>query len=518
MMRIDVKFTDRVGIAHDILAVLARRNMNVVAVEVEPPHVFIDIPELTESGLPTLRADCIAVTGVNAVDIVDILPGARRRLHLDALMAAMADPVMAVDAHGRIVAVNAAAAAVANLNDRALYGTPVHELFGEPNMEADLIRNRFRLPARELMLHGEPFLFEVTPLSETLDSSFGHIVGGVITLHAPRRLGERIHALQHSEGSGFHLIVGDSAPIRALKARATRVAAVDAPLLILGETGTGKELVAQACHAASPRSEAPFLALNCAALPESLAESELFGYTPGAFSGAQRGGKPGLIEMADGGTVFLDEVGEMSLYLQAKLLRFLNDGKFRRIGGEREVKVDVRIVSATHRNLDKMVAAGSFREDLYYRLNVLNIEVPPLRDRLDDILPLARHFIERACAQAQKPICRLNAAASAALLGNRWPGNVRQLQNVVFRAVTLTDARTIDVPDLDLAENSIKTDGASLQSEVHDWERAVAQFERALLERLYPQFPSSRKLAMRLNTSHSMIASKLRKYQIPKAR
>ena len=156
-MRIDVQFTDRVGIAHEILAVLARRDMNVVAVEVEPPHVFIDIPQLGESDLPALRAACMAVAGVNAVEVVDILPGARRRLHLDALMAAMADPVMAVDAHGRIVAVNAAAAAVAGMSEREVYGKAVHDLFGEPEMEADLIANHFRMPAREVMLRDEPF-------------------------------------------------------------------------------------------------------------------------------------------------------------------------------------------------------------------------------------------------------------------------------------------------------------------------------------------------------------------------
>jgi transcriptional regulator of aroF, aroG, tyrA and aromatic amino acid transport len=521
-MRIDVQFTDRVGIAHEILAVLARRHLNVVAVEVEPPHVFIDIPELTGNALPSLRADCMTVAGVNAVDVVDILPGARRRLHLDALMAAMADPVMAVDAHGRIVAVNAAAAAVANATERELYGKTAGELFGDAGLETELVGSGFRMPAREVLLQGEPFLLEVTPVSETQpsapSSSLGLTVGGVISLHAPRRLGERIHALQHSEGSGFHLIIGESAPMRALKARAARVAAVDAPLLIFGETGTGKELVAQACHAASTRNGAPFLALNCAALPESLAESELFGYTPGAFSGAQRSGKPGLIEMAEGGTVFLDEIGEMSLYLQAKLLRFLNDGKFRRIGGDREIKVNVRIISATHRDLAKMVAEGTFREDLYYRLNVLNIEVPPLRERTDDILLLARHFIERACAQAQKPVCRLNPAASSALLANAWPGNVRQLQNVVFRAVTMTDALTIDASDLDLAESSIMTDESAQEAEEYgDWESAVARFERLLLERLYAEYPSSRKLAQRLKTSHSMIAIKLRKYRIGKA-
>ncbi|HEY0846178.1 MAG TPA: sigma 54-interacting transcriptional regulator [Noviherbaspirillum sp.] len=513
-MRIDVQFADRVGIAHEILAVLARRNMNVVAVEVDTADVFIDIPELTENLLPPLREDFLRVSGVLDVKVVDVLPGARRRLHLDTLMAVMADPVMAVDAEGRIVAANAAAAAVADMSEAELHGKTLQELFGETSLQSELLEGGFRAPSREVRLHGEPFLLEVTPVSEHADSSLTQTVGGVITLHAPRRLGGRLHALQHT-GGGFDAIIGESEPIRALKARAARVAVVDAPLLIVGETGTGKELVAQACHAASPRSSAPFLALNCAALPESLAESELFGYMSGAFTGAQRGGKPGLIEMAEGGTVFLDEIGEMSLYLQAKLLRFLNDGKFRRIGSEREIKVNVRIISATHRNLRKMVTEGSFREDLFYRLNVLHLDVPALRERPDDILLLARHFIERACAQAQKPICRLSADACAALVANPWPGNVRQLQNVVFRGITMTDKRVLDAADFDLTEAGALAEDGGMRQEADDWEKSVASFERALLEKLYPQYPSSRKLAMRLRTSHSMIANKLRKYGIP---
>ncbi len=518
-MRIDVQFADRVGIAHEILAVLARRNMNVVTVEVvtlEPgsSDVFIDIPELTEQLLPSLRSDFMHVPGVRGVKVVDVLPGARRRLHLDTLMAAMADPVMAVDAEGRVVAANAAAAMVADMTESELQGKTLRDLFGEAGLQDELLEGGFRAPAREVRLQGQPFLLEVTPVSEPIDSALGQTVGGVITLHAPRRLGGRIHALQHASG-GFDSIIGEAEAIRALKARAARVAMVDAPLLIVGETGTGKELVAQACHATSPRGSAPFLALNCAALPENLAESELFGYVSGAFTGAQRGGKPGLIEMAEGGTVFLDEIGEMSLYLQAKLLRFLNDGKFRRIGSDREIKVNVRIISATHRNLRKMVADGSFREDLFYRLNVLQLEVPSLRERPDDILLLARHFIERACAQAQKPICRLNAQACAALVANSWPGNVRQLQNVVFRAITMTDQQILNASDLDLAEDSISTEESAQFQEAEDWEKTVARFERAVLERLYPQYPSSRKLASRLKTSHSMIANKLRKYGIP---
>jgi TyrR family helix-turn-helix protein len=297
------------------------------------------------------------------------------------------------------------------------------------------------------------------------------------------------------------------------------VAAVEAPLLIRGETGVGKELVAHACHQVSQRRDAPFLALNCAALPESLAESELFGYAPGAFTGAQKSGKPGLLEMAIHGTIFLDEIGELSPYLQAKLLRFLSDGRFRRVGGDRELQADVRVISATHRDLEQMVVERAFREDLFYRLNVLTLEVPPLRERGSDILLLARHLLERACTQVERPTCRLTAAASAALLTSRWPGNVRQLHNVIFRAVTMSDKAILDVGDLELAGARVGGGGLPAGalaegSEVGSWEAAVERFERALLERLYPLHPSSRKLAAHLGTSHTMIANKLRKYGI----
>lgn len=532
-MRINIPFTDRVGIAHEILAVLARRRLNVQAVEVDPPHIYIDIPELTAAMLPSLQADCDQLQGVGKIRVLDILPGTRRRLNLDTMLAAMEDPVLAIDGSGQIVIANAAAAQVAAMSETALCEKNLQDLLDDRQLLNELIANAFRVPSREVLFNGAPFLMDVTPVAESITESVAEkietqsganglsalpqAVGALLTLHAPRRIGGRLHAIQRSEGGGFDALIGQSASMRTLKARAQRVAVVDAPLLITGETGTGKELLAQACHASSARHEAPFLELNCAALPESLAESELFGYMAGAFSGAQRGGKPGLFEMADGGTVFLDEIGEMSLYLQAKLLRFLNDGKFRRIGGDKELKVNVRIISATHRNLSQMVANGEFREDLFYRLNVLHLEMPALRDRAEDILLLAKHFIERACTQAQKPVCRLNAAASQALMTNRWPGNVRQLRNVVFRAITMSDQKVLDAIDLDWAEGSVLSDQASLEA-AESWELTVEAFESNLLKKLYQQYPSSRKLANRLQTSHSMIATKLRKYGIAQKR
>jgi TyrR family helix-turn-helix protein len=352
-------------------------------------------------------------------------------------------------------------------------------------------------------------MLETLPLHETA----GRVAGAVLTLHAPSRMGERLSALQNYDAGGFEAILGSSPEIEQLKQRAARMAQVDAPLLITGETGTGKELLAHACHAGSSRHAEPFFALNCAALPENLAESELFGYSPGAFTGALRGGKPGLLELADGGTVFLDEIGEMSPYLQAKLLRFLNDGSFRRVGGDRELRVNVRIISATHRSLDDMVHTGQFRQDLLFRLNVLNLHMPALRERPGDVLSLAQFFLARACAQAVRPPMRLSSGACAALLTNPWVGNVRQLQNVIFRAVTMAEHAVISADELELARAvspAVPEDGG----EVGSLEQAVADFERKMLTRMYREFPSSRRLAKRLGASHTAIAARLRRYAI----
>ncbi len=499
-MRIHVSFIDRVGITQEVLALLGARHLNLDAVEMVPPNVYIDAPTLSAEVLEELRGALFKVRGVEAVTVVDILPGQRRHLQLDALLAAMTDPVLALDSAGDVLLANPA---LIGLYGRDPAGQSVAQLFADSELLGALLEHGFRLPLREVTLNGATLLLDATPITDA---------GALLTLYPPNRIGERLAALHHDHAEGFDSLLGDSPAIRALKARAQRVAALDAPLLIQGETGTGKELVARACHAISARHSAPFLALNCAALPENLAESELFGYAPGAFTGAQRGGKPGLMELANQGTVFLDEIGEMSPYLQAKLLRFLNDGSFRRVGGDREVKVNVRILSATHRNLEKMVAEGAFREDLFYRLNVLNLEVPPLRERGQDILLLARYFMQQACTQIQRPVCRLVPGTYPALLGNRWPGNVRQLQNVIFRAAAICDSNVVDIGDLDIAGTAVARQN---DAEVDSLEQAVDDFERTLLEKLYPRYPSSRQLANRLQTSHTAIANRLRKYGIP---
>ncbi len=247
----------------------------------------------------------------------------------------------------------------------------------------------------------------------------------------------------------FPGIVGESPAMRELLELVWKVAETDSTALITGETGTGKELIGRAIHEASRRSERVFSAVNSAAFPETLLESELFGHRRGAFTGASNNSK-GLFEHADKGTVFLDEVAEMPLSMQAKLLRFLQTGEIRPVGGEVTRYVDVRLVTATNKDLEMEVAEGRFREDLYYRLAVIPVHVPPLRDRIEDIPLLARHFLDRMAQKTHHPIGEIDPAAMDRLASYRWPGNVRELENVIERAVALCRSDRIGVDDLPL--------------------------------------------------------------------
>ncbi|MFT3914682.1 MAG: sigma-54 dependent transcriptional regulator [Anaeromyxobacteraceae bacterium] len=254
--------------------------------------------------------------------------------------------------------------------------------------------------------------------------------------------------LRERDGGAPEGLVGSSAPMREVVRMIEAVAYSSTTVLVTGESGTGKELVARALHAKSPRKSHPFVALNCGALTETLLESELFGHVKGAFTGAQRDQK-GLFDAADGGTIFLDEIGDIPMATQVRLLRVLQEGEIKRVGSADSVKVDVRVIAATHRDLPKLVKAGKFREDLFYRLNVINVPLPPLRDRIEDIPLLAHHFLRRYADRLAKKVRTLSPEAIELLCGYRWPGNVRELENAVERAVVLcrTDALTpTDLP------------------------------------------------------------------------
>ncbi|MGD8444291.1 MAG: sigma 54-interacting transcriptional regulator [Desulfobacterales bacterium] len=246
----------------------------------------------------------------------------------------------------------------------------------------------------------------------------------------------------------FDSIVGTSQAISILKKEALNAATNQFPVLITGDSGTGKELFAQAIHHASPRKLYPFVRINCSAIPKDLLESELFGYDKGAFTGAKAEGKPGKFEIANHGTVFLDEIGDLPLEMQPKLLRVVEEKEFERVGGTRVIRSDFRVIAATNQNLEKMLSDGRFRKDLYYRLNVIPLHIPPLRERRNDIIPLTRHFMHQMAQEAVLPEINLGAEAKKALMRHDWPGNVRELLNVLERTLSSIETDTVRLVDL----------------------------------------------------------------------
>jgi DNA-binding NtrC family response regulator len=290
---------------------------------------------------------------------------------------------------------------------------------------------------------------------------------------------------------GFPRILGEHASIREVSQQIQKVAATDSTVLLLGESGTGKELFARAVHHLSARREQPFVAVNCAAIPEGLVENELFGHERGAFTGAGAR-KIGKLDLAHHGTLFLDEIGELPLAIQAKLLRVLEERRFDRVGGTQPIEVDVRIVVATNRNLQKSIEEKLFREDLYFRIAAVPLTIPPLRERGDDVLLLANYFLEKFSREFAKPGLELSSQASEKLLHYRWPGNVRELQNTLERAVILADSISIDAASLQLpvARPDAERLPGGMLPENFNWEgsleevtgRAVGHIERILLE------------------------------------
>lgn len=279
------------------------------------------------------------------------------------------------------------------------------------------------------------------------------------------------------------LLLGESAPVLELRKRIERVARVDAPVLITGETGTGKELVAQLLHRQSSRAEGPFVAVNCAALPEGLFQAELFGYEKGAFTGAWKR-TAGRVESAQGGTLFLDEIGDLRLDNQVALLRFLQEGVFERLGSHESISADVRIMAATHEDLEKACREGRFRDDLYYRLNTLNVHTAPLRERGQDVIILAEHFMQELARRHGLNGHALSLDARIHLAAHSWPGNVRELRNRVLQALAMCENRLISAADLGLqhavSSLCLEATGGSLRESRRSAERAA--IERALLE------------------------------------
>lgn len=306
-------------------------------------------------------------------------------------------------------------------------------------------------------------------------------------------------------------VITTSSQMRRVVDLIRRVAPTDATVLLQGETGVGKSLIAKAIHQLSERADRPFVEVSCSLIPENLLESELFGYVPGAFTGAHPKGKVGLVEVANSGTLFLDEIGDLPISLQGKLLFLLQERKFTKVGSPRPLAVDIRVIAATHRDLEKMVQSGLFRQDLYYRLNVISVTVPPLRERVDDIPQLALLFLERFQRKYKKHRS-FSREAMAALMSHAWPGNVRELENAVEHAVITSNTPVIQPDDLPVRLGDTGFQAVRYPDRVRLLKDTLEDVERHVYALARKQFGSTREMARALGVNQSTVVRKLNKY------
>ncbi len=443
---------------------------------------------------------------------------------LETILDAGPDGYLVIDTEGRITHLNRTFAELAGVSMEGMVGRHVREVIKDGELYLVPLSGR-SFPGEIVRFKGREAVVTRYPVERD-----GRIVGAVSRVMFKDvgdllKLADRVNSLSREVGYyrkelelaqgarySFDSIIGQSPAMRELKETARRVARGPSTVLVHGESGTGKELLAHAIHAASPRQHGPFVRVNCAAVPENLLESELFGYHQGAFTGARKGGQAGKFELADGGTIFLDEVGDMPLVMQAKLLRVLQEKEIERLGEGRTRRVDVRVLAATNQDLESLLREGRFREDLYYRLNVVTIAIPPLRDRVGDVQPLVRHFIARFNREFGVQVLDLAPEVWTLLQNYPWPGNIREMENVIERAFNLLDGQVIEVEDLPLYlrqyGNKRTPGGAALP-------RLLEQVEReALLEALAACGGNKVKAAGLLGISRAWLYKKMKHYAI----
>ncbi len=430
------------------------------------------------------------------------------------------------DAKGRILYFNRPYARFLGVDPEAIVGRHVTEVLESSRMHIVAetgkaeVNELFTSKGRDMVVQRIPIFEEGKVVAVFGQLMFqqvgdvGRLASKLSMLESKLKLYEKELTSLRASRYSFENIHGASPRLVALKEEARKAAATDLPVLITGESGTGKELFAQAIHQASPRRRQPAIHLNCAAIPRELFEAELFGYSKGAFTGANPGGKPGKLELAHGGTLFLDEIGEMPLELQPKLLRVLEDKMFERVGGTQMIKSDFRIIAATNRDLKEMVKQKRFREDLYYRLNVIALEVPPLRERPEDIIPLARHLLDRIAENDPGSRFQLTAGAEKVLTNYPWPGNIRELLNILERTAFTTEGDGIDACDLPFFLNR----SAPPPSASGPWGlgEVLAEAERQALRRALEVTGNNKAKAARLLGIHrTVLYKKMAKYRIP---
>jgi transcriptional regulator with PAS, ATPase and Fis domain len=432
-----------------------------------------------------------------------------RHNYTNAIIDSIDSGVLAIDRSGRITQANQKAQMILD-GESQVVGRSLASLFGDQIDFKSILRNGTQDLDREVFIRGVKRDIQLLSTAKPITDNQGQSQGVVIIINEINRIRKLVHEMAGLQARfTFEDIIGLSPALEETKKLAMLAAVNKSTVLIKGETGTGKELFSQAIHNHSDRRGRPFIAINCGAIPRELLESELFGYAGGAFTGARKSGRPGKFELANGGTVFLDEIGDMPSDMQVKLLRVLQTGEINRVGEHKSMVVDVRIIAATHIDLDRAVANGSFREDLFYRLNVFPIRIPPLRERGDDILHLGRHFLGRYSRLYRRRNLQFGPDVETYLLQHHWPGNVRELENAIERATNLVDGTAIQLEhftrnESDPLPKASRQPGARLQ-----------KVERETIARTIQEVGNNLAEAARvLGISRATLYNKLKRYRL----
>lgn len=478
-------------------------------------------------------------------ELEKVREAAIRNTYMTALMESEQRGVLALNATGDIVQINNKARALLGIEENYATGAVLEKKDNTDLLNiADLTRtsvnwkntlhSKSGFSEREVTFLRGDSRFPLVCTLDPITMPDGESAGGMLLIMEHNRVIQLVNEMAGSQARfTFDSIIGNSSTLNAAKKVASTAARGNAAVLLHGETGTGKELFAQAIHNASPRKGKPFVVINCGAIPNELLESELFGYVEGAFTGARKGGRPGKFELADGGTLFLDEIGDMPIDMQVKILRALQSGEVHRVGDMQPTAVDLRVISATNVNLDTAIEQGGFREDLFYRISTLNITIPPLRERGTDVLQLARTFLKRIRPHLGKPELDFSPSALKALSNAHWPGNIRQLENAVERAVNISEGDAILPQDLGLtladskfshpasveekqATSSVFTTQAlpdDIANVSTGSDALLGEMEQALIERLMVENTNNiSKVSKKLGVSRPTLYRKLKKY------
>lgn len=521
--KLELIFNDRVGIVADISALIAQQGLNIVSMEVvrkaDRANVYVE----TEDGTKRLsRQRLIEVLG-SIPDLrerrsIDILPHEERENRFKVVLDNISDGVVSIDKDGQVTTINRMALNALDRQSKEVLGNHVRSLNLPDHTILDcLAGKKFSNLKKDLITKRGRFQYVAT--GRPIRDSGGHVIGAVEIAKDVQEIKKLAQSFTAPGEIVFSDIVGRHPSITAAILFAQKIAETDSIVSIRGDSGTGKELFARAIHSASGR-KGSFVPINCAALPEQLLETELFGYARGAFTGSRKEGKPGLFEIATQGTLFLDEIAEMPLSCQAKILRVIQDQCIRRIGGSTEIRVETRIITATNRNLEQQVEKKEFRQDLYYRINVLPIHIPPLKERRDDIPLLVDHFLFQLASKLEKSIQDVSPQGMRKLMQHHWPGNVRELKNVVERAAILCDGQHIDVNSIIFSHEMGPTVNAMVCPPTapklvgHSLREAMAQYEIEILNDALGASTSIRDAAKKLKISHTALLNKLKKYGI----